>query len=396
VQQKTFYKLLLDVNLNPSKVKQSLLDKRLTRIEKTIIESYLLIRNNQNNEALNILKGLPPSEFAFVEAQKNLLIGISLNNQSMFTEAEIAIWKSIPTLKTLESQYFLFAAYFNLCFIYFNNRHLSKMNNIIQAMEGIKQESDIQETRLLRCKFIYYSEINETIQAKALLKQIETRKSTMPESDAISHLLLEFSFFVKMEDFVMCEHLLLEMKNFRKYNLTENYNFLKKMLHHLTAGGPIYAYQSDFQYTPILHHQIKVIQSLEEKNLDLAKSHWDALASSNANIYQEHFHYAGGKCLFSLCLAKHTQSIAVPKNLEIKGGVPKVDALISLLTEAGAPLPGPMIYEILWGETPVEKQDMNKLKRLIYRAKNEKQIEIKFHKGTYAIGVDKKSNRKAS
>lgn len=396
MQQKTFYKILIDVNLNPEKVKERLSDKRLTRIEKSIIESYLLIRSNQNNEALNLLTGLPPSEFPFVEAQKNLLIGISLNNQSIFAEAETAIWKSIPTFKILESEYFLFAAYFNLCFIYFNNRLMNKMNDMIQAMENIHQEAEIQETRLLRCKFLYYSELNETSQAKVLLKEIEHRKSTMPESDAISHLLLEFMFYVKQEDFVMCEQLLLEMKNFRKYNLTENYKFMKKMLHHLTDGGPIYAYQSDFQNTPILYHQIKVIQSLEEKNLELANTHWAALAYTCSNTYQKNFHYAGGKCLFSLCLAKHPQNIADPKDFKIKNDLSKVDALISLLIEAGAPIRGPMIYEILWGEPPVEKQDMNKLKRLIHKAKIDKQVEIQFHKGTYAIEVDKSSKRKAS
>jgi hypothetical protein len=396
VQQKTFYKILFEINLNPGKIKQCLLDKRMTRTEKNILECYLLIRNNQNKEAFNRLKELPPSEFTFVEAQKDLLIGISLNNQSHFTEAEIAIWKAIPIFQSLESHYFLFVAYFNLCFIYFNTRLLPKMYDMIKAMEELPLESDLQETRILRCKFNYYSELDDIKNAQAILKKISPLKKTMPESDIISHLVFEFMFYVKREDFDRCKDLLLEMKNFRKFNLSENYNFMKKMLSHLIDDGPIYVTNSSFENTPVLYHQIKVIQFMEEKNIDLAKHHWDFLASANSNVYKENFQYTGTKCLFSLCLEKHRESLSVPTEFKIIEGSSKIDALIMLLTEAKAPMSGQLIYEILWGEAPIYKQDMNKLIRMIYRAKNDKQVEILFHKGTYSIKVDKKSNKKIS
>ena len=396
MQQKTFYKTFLEINLDPRKVKQALVDKRLTRIEKDILESYILIRNNQNSEALIRLEALAVSEFPFVEALKNLLIGISLNNNSYFAEAEQAIWKSIPALKSLESHYFLFVGYFNLCIIYNNSRELVRMGEMIEAMELIPFESELQHTRMLRCKFNYYSEMNNIEQAMSVLNAIEPRKSTMPEGDIISQLVFEFMFFVKQKDFGKCSSLLVEMKKFRKFNLTENFNFMKKMLHHLTDGGPIYAYQADFQNTPVLYHQIKVIQAMEEKNENLAREHWNSLVEKNANIYKNNFEYNGVTCLFSLCLEKHQNVFSHPVELKIQEGQTKLDTLIELLSAAKSPLSGPYIYEIIWGEHPVEKQDMNKLLRLIYRAKTERRISIRFRKGTYFIEELKENKKKVS
>lgn len=384
------------INLNPSKIKPCLMDKRLTTIEKKILESYLLIRNNQNSEALKLLKELAQSELPFVEAQKNLLVGVSLNNQSHFSEAENYICRALPIFKSLGSQYFLFLGHFNLYFIYSNTRNLAKMLETIQEMESIPIDNEFQVIKLLRCQFDYYSEIDDIENSLKILKLIEPKKKAMPESDIISQLVCEFMFFVKQENFEKCSNVLTEMKKFRKFHLTENYNFMKKMLQHLIHGGPIYAYEEEFHEVPILFHQIKVIQSLEEKNINLAKTHWEFLKSSDSQIYQDHFIYGGTKSLFSLCLEKNRKDLSEPIQFEIQLGLSKLDSLIKILHEAKSPLPAPMIYEILWGSPPVDKQDLNKLTRLIYRAKNDKQLDIQFHKGTYSLAADKNIKRKVS
>jgi hypothetical protein len=388
VKQKTFYKTFLEINQNPKKTKQILLDKRLTSTEKKILEGYFLIRDNRNNEALVLLKGLTPSEFEFVEAQRKLFIGVSLNNLSHFSEAEESICEALTIFTKIKSNYFIFLGHFNLYFIYFNTRQLEKMKDTILAMETIPLETDLQEIRKLRCIFNYYSEINDSEKALAILKLLEPRKIAMPESDAISHLVFEFMFYSKDERFDECGRILTEMKKFRKFHLSENFNYMKKLLDHLTHDGPLYAYQEEFSGVPILFHQIKVIQALEEKNLDLARTHWNILKTLHPNMFSDNFIYIGTKCLFSICLEKHHQKLEDPIQFKSEAPMTKIDKLVLLLTKAKAPLPSAYIYEMLWGELPNTKDDMIKLGRLIYRAKLERKINIQFRKGTYRLISD--------
>jgi hypothetical protein len=105
VNQKAFYKIILDINLSPERTKKSLADKRLTNNEKKIIEAYILIRSNKNAEAVKLLDALPPSDLPFVEAQRALLTGLALNNLSHFKEAEESILKSVPVFQNFNTPY---------------------------------------------------------------------------------------------------------------------------------------------------------------------------------------------------------------------------------------------------------------------------------------------------
>lgn len=385
MNQKAFYKILLDINLSPERTKKSLGDKRLTNIEKKIIESYILIRSNKNAEAVKLLKGLPISDLPFVEAQRALLTGLALNNLSHFKEAEESILRSVPIFQSLQTPYPLFQACFNLYFIFSNTRRFEKMEEMIKIMSSLPIETELQYIRILRCQFDYFSERENVGEAERILKEIDKVRSTMSESDSISQLVCEFMHYVKVENFNRCTNVLADMKNFRKFHLTDNYNYNKKLLEHLTLNAPIYVHGDDFAATPVLLYQIKVIQCLEEKNLADAENYWKKLSALAPAIYEDQFKLNDTKSLFSLCLHKHLSAKTVVVK-ESKGDESSlIESALKLFLNAKGPLSKIEVYEYLWGELPQEKDDLKKLSQLIARVRYKKGIDISSRKGTYFV-----------
>ncbi len=393
MEEKTFYKILKEINLNPKKSRQALTDKRLSLSEKKIIEAYFLVRDNKNEEATDILHDIPSSPSPFVEAQKKLLLGISLNNKSKYLEAAASLESAFKQFEVLKTPYFSFVALFNLSFIYFNLKESKKLNLTIQKMHHIPLETKLQEMRLLRCQFLASYLANETESALGYLGKIKTFKSELPESDIISQLVCEFMFFVKLEKFEMCQKTLNEMKLYRKFHLTENYNFMKVLLSHVVNNTPLYVYDNDFTKVPILLNELKVIQSFEENNREAAKNYWQKLSASLPHIYQSDFRFQGEKCLFSIALYEHLSKHDTVANLVTKEDANLTEKLVQILSNSKAPLGKELIYELLWGEHAESKDDFKKLVRLISKIRNEKGIEIVSRKGTYFISGDHKNKK---
>jgi hypothetical protein len=396
LQQKTFYKILVEFSLNPGRAKQYLSDKRLTLIEKKIIEGHLLIRNNQNQQALESMKLLSRSDLPFVEAQRKLLMGHALNNLSFFNESEKTIHESLEILNNFEAPYFQFVANYLLFTVYSNQNRPDLMLETLQRLESFPLMSEGQTIKLLRCKFDYYSLVDNEM-AHKILDEIEPNKKDMSEGDIISQLVCEFMFYVKCEDLDKCEEVLKDMKNYRKFHITENFNFMKKLLSHLKVNAPIYLYGEDFKSTPMLYFQLKVIQSFEENNFSEVDNSWARLQNLYPGIYLPNYTYAGPKCLFSLCLEKHRGSAIETKIGLAKGeGLSQLDILVELLRSSHSPLSKNYIYEYIWNESPEDKEHFKKLTRLISRARSEKGIEIKSRKGTYYIDSLPLQKNKAS
>ena len=388
MKEKIFYKFLVDFSKAPERMKQAFEDNRLTKTEKLIIDGYLKIRNNQNHEVIETMKGTGPSSLKFVESQRLLLLGSASNNLSQFEDAKNYLHASIEILKELEASYFFFFAHFTLFWIYANLNETLKMKAALDVMESVHLENEHQQMRLMRCQFCYHQVANNNDQAQIVMEKIERRAQELSESDIISFYIDKFTFFIQIENFNQAGQILGEMKKHRKFNLNENYNYMKKLLDHIVKDLPIYAYEDEFENTPVLLHQIKVIQGLEEKKLEVAKHHWDLLQATSPKVYSENFQYAGPKCLFSICLNKNLQKIIDKSSIKISSGTNKLDSLISLLQGHKAPLPAGLIYEMIWGTPPTEKEDLKKISRLISRAKKEKNLNIVFRKGSYELKAD--------
>lgn len=381
MKEKTFYRILIEFTNSIERTKRSLSDRRLTKIEKLIIEGHLHIRKNQNQQVLNLFLESGPSELAFVESQRLLLIGSALNNLSHFIEAKKYILESIKILDKVEAPYFLFYSYQLLFTIYDNLSEPEMMFQTIQAMKPL-QKTKRQEAQFSMCQFCYDQVIGNIEEAKIHLNDINENLEDMTEGDRVRHLVNTFSFYVMIGELHEADKILTDLKSYRNYQLSENYNFMRKMLDHLIDDAPLYVYDHQFQDIPILFHQLKVIQYLEEKKLPQANQHWEELKKFAPKTYGKAFEYHGPVCLFSLGLNKHAEPAET--KLEVSGET-KLDQLYSILTSAQKPVPGAFIYELLWGSEPVEKEDLKKVSRLISRLKSEKNLTIEYRKGAYSL-----------
>ena len=281
MKEKTFYKTLVSFNLDPNKIKTILKDKRLTATEKLILEAHMELRNNQNNKAIALLEKIPPSDLLFVESQRLLILGCASNNLSYFKKAEDYLLQSAKILKEMKINDFLFSAYSSLFWIYANLNEVSKMKNMLDELVAMPQDIEVHKIRLLSCQFCYYQMAGEDKQAHKILNKLEAVKSSIVEKDIIAYLIDKFMFYVHIENFDKCYETLADMKNYRKFHLSENYNYMKKLLDHLTKDVPLYAYIEEFEAAPLLFHQIKVIQALEERRPDIAHYHWDWLRATS-------------------------------------------------------------------------------------------------------------------
>ena len=142
-------------------------------------------------------------------------------------------------------------------------------------------------------------------------------------------------------------------------------------------------YGDDFKSVPVLYLQLKVIHSFEEKNISNAQGFWNELQALYPEIYLSDFNYTGAKCLFSLCLDKHQVQQKPISPIQKVDDASLLDTLVDILVSTNSPVPKAQLYECLWKEIPEAKEDMQKLTRLISRARSERGIEIKSRKGTY-------------
>jgi hypothetical protein len=389
VKCKIFDLVLKELNERPARLEKWLDDHRLTSLEKKILVGHSWIRNNLNQKVLDEIPQLPQSEIDFVEAHRLLLIGIAANNLSHFEQAKNFLQDSTQAFASLELHYYHFIGRFNLFLLASNQLDFKSMRQHLEVMRTIPQELALQQLRLLRCEFIFADETNQIELARKWLAEIENVKETLPESDRISQLVSEFMFRVKLEELSEARHVLEQMKKHRKFHLSENFNYMKKLLDHLIDNKPIYAYATDFEQVPVLFHQVQLIQSLEALEKESAAEHWKVLQKMMPQVYGEPFQYLGTKCLFSLALDKHLKRENRPV-VQADAHDSKVDQLISILKAHPSGLKKAHLFELLWGEIPESKDDLKRLVRLVYKARQTHQLEIQTRKGSYFVEIPRK------
>lgn len=391
---KTFDTILREMNFRPHKFGDWVKDKRLTQLEKKIILGYQFIRNNQNSKAVAEIRDLPLSGIEFVNAHKHLLMGIALNNQSLCDEALTELQKARDIFGSLNIDYYTFNTCFNLFIVYNNLRDMKGMEQVLMQMRLLKPDSEMMNLRLMRCEFMFADESDQNDLARKWLSQISTQREKMPESDQIGHLVSECMFLVKTEHLQDAMDVLNKTKQFRKFHLSENYNYMKKLLENLLFHIPVYAYKENFMAVPILWHQIDVVKSLEAGDTASALKSWNELQRMMPEVFQDNFEYKGAQCLFSLCLKKHHKTkMKSPVTLDDAGDASLLKKVVSLFENSDQPINKGHLYEILWGNPPETKDDINRLARLVFKAKKKYGLDIKTRKGTYFL--DRASIKKA-
>lgn len=386
---KTFILALNTFGTNIKKAKSFLKDKRLTQSEKTILNCFLLLRDNQLDKVIKTLEHLVTID-PIVESQKKLILGIAYNNQNHHMQALPLILESLDLMEGYEIKEQQFIALNNLFIIYRNLKDINHMRQTLKKMHAREIPNELARISLLRADFKMASVTGKYKEAETYLNQLDKVQSQMSEAQAISHLVDKFDFYVKTDRHYDCESILINMKVYRKFHMSSNYNFMKLLLQHYLYDKTLYVTDKEFKDFPMLYYQIKIIQKLEESNFVEAKKWWLSLASLYPSSYGvELGDYRGDKCLFSICLDKYERtSLTIDiKRSELPRS--KEKALVKLLEEVAAPIPQEMIYELIWEKQFDSKLDLNKLAQLVYSVKAKTGIDIKMKRSCYFIDKNK-------
>lgn len=389
--QKTFLEALSLLSTDPDKARSYLQDKRLTQAERSILQGHFHLRNNQIEKMLNDLQSIKGEMDRVVKSQYCLLMGMGLCNQSKFKEAIPFFEQSLKLMKE-DLPYFSLTTLVNLFLVYFNLKDKEHMTKLIAELEKFPVSNPIGKMRVLQCRFNYHSFLNETLAAKSLLEKISELSDDMPDADKMSHLICKFDFYIKLDDIENCYKTLEEMKSHRKFHLTQNYQYMKLLLNHYSKNAPLYFYDHEFEDHPVLFNQIKVIQQLEEGNLSKAQEHWSRLKALYPDLYGEVFEFRGGKTLFAICLQKYSEA-KTSEILEADSAGNILENLHAILKNSKTPIRKELLFEMLWGRSPEDKDDLMKLTRSIYRVRTRFGLDIKTRKGSYFVEIPSKKSK---
>ena len=375
---------LKELIYHPERSKKWMSDQQLLRLERKILQGHLLVRDNKNALVIEDVTKIPDSNVEFVDAHKNLLLGICHNNIGEYFESENYLLRAIHVFRENKISYHLFTALFNLLNVLSNVGRFSEMKNVLNEMEILNPPEKLAQVRLLRSRFIYACDLNQMTRARELMEVIDSIRSDMSEYDYAAHLVCEFMFFMKMEEFSNAQRSLERMQRCRKFMASENYHFMKRLFAHLLTDDTIYIYEREFPHFSVLFHQMKVIERLQANDSIQAERHWSELEKIFPDLYQDNFSYLGDKNLFSLCLKKHRDIFKDTRPKTLTEG-PKLHAAFKILQETSAPIRAAELYKVLYGKEIQSKNDLSKLTVIISKVRKNHQVKILSRKGTYQL-----------
>ena len=395
IKVKTFIHALTLIHSNAKKAKKCLLDKRLTLSEKKILNAWFLLKNCQHQAILDDMKSVS-TENELVDSQKELILGLTYNNMGQMKLASKHLHAAFSHLEKYPLPEHQFICIYNLFVVSFNLSHEKDMENSLHIMDVLVRGglNPRQTMCYEQCLFNFLHFKNRFTEAAKILVILEGKRSMMNEAMIMSHHISKFVFHLKQEDFNLCEETLEEMKNYRLFRYTPNFIFMRLTLEHLKYDKTLYFYEKDFKGSDSLFFQLKTIQGFEESNLELAEKFWIKLQEIDPELYHDGFKYKGQKNLFSLCLEKHNSLLKSGPSFEALSKN-KVEAICEIFEKSSIPIPKDVLFEKLWGTKPLDQNDDDKLKNLIYYARKTKNLQIQYRKGCYLLQNESKPKKTA-
>ena len=146
---KTFIEALQNYHSEPKKVKKCLSSHQLTSPEKKIIECWLHFQDQQFNKILSILDALSSTYSPLIEAQKYLILGITLNHKHEFAQAIPLILKAYTVIRAYSLPKQQVLAIENLFIAY---QHEQDKDGMRYCLDEVNEMSDTFTHRSLRKK----------------------------------------------------------------------------------------------------------------------------------------------------------------------------------------------------------------------------------------------------
>lgn len=391
VNFKTFDNYIREIIFHPERSKKWMSDRRLSTSEKKILQGHLYVRDNKYDLAIQEVESIRSMELEFITNQKHLLLGICYNNIGSYNRSYQFLKLAAKGFQSESQNYHLFTTLFNLINNLGNLCKIDEMSSVINKMTSLRVSGKLPEIRLLRAQFIFACDSNNREMAESLLPEIHKLKSDMPESELGPQLICEFLYHIKQSRLDLAENVLNQMRRYRKFMVSENFHFIKKLLAALKEDRTIYVYERDFPSPEsVLFRQIKVIESLQAQNNQEANKHWLYLQNTyGKELYQDEFMWMGEKCLFSLCLDKYKSKTESRKEVNrvdfISGDRPKYLIAYDYLKESNKAVRSEELYELLYDEVPTDKEDFKKLVLILSKIRKELGVKIISRKGTYQL-----------
>ncbi len=349
---------------------------------------HLKIRENNNHEVLEILKGVK-SENQFLRAQLNLLNGLAHNNMGNPKLAINEFEESISCYELFKENNQIFFPLFNLILALENLGDFKGTKALVNRLKKVDITTPIMQINLLRVISSTHSNEKKYQKAlEALDEAFEHIDSSMGHYQ--SFLFVDkFVLLFKMGNYSECELLIKKYNHIRIFRSSSNYNFMKILLDHLIHNSPIYLKHDDFQDSSLLEAQIQVIRNLPRLEVDEARFWWNKLRDMNPQIYLDNFYYDGSTSLFSECLKKH-QTVLTQSHqkalMEVKLDHLSIqEKLVYILKNSQAPISRTELMTLLWKNEPYSINMENRLDALIYRVKKTQKLNIQKINSFYKI-----------
>lgn len=386
MEPKTFLASMELISSDPKKAKSFLKDKRITQEEKAILQGYLYVRKNQFTKVITLFKGHAAPASSVAKGLKEILLGLSHHNLSHFREAIPFYESAVQKLNREHYSYFWLIAVTNLFMVHLNLQNEDGMREALEVLLGYDTEHLHEKVKIVRCFFNYHSFKGDYPKADEALHDLDRLRDKLSQSDQINLLIDHFVLEIKRDQFDRCYGFLEQMKSFRDFNISANFNYMKKLLDHAVHGSPIYFQEDVFKEHPVLFLQIKCIRAMEEHRLAEAQTYWNQLREVFPSLYQKDFQFRGQKSLFSLCVEKHRHGIVQDAPVTSVGlAVSVKDKIISILAQHSSPVHKETLYQLVFEKEAETKGDLQRLSKNIYKLNQSKEVQIDYKKGCYFL-----------
>ena len=388
IKHKAFLEALVLVNTESRKAKFYLNDKRMTFHEKTILASFLALRDFENQEVIDVLTKMICHD-PFVDSQRHFCLGAAFNNLTQFKEAEFHLLESIEMNHFVGAELLKFGACQSLFTVYLNTHHLNGMSEMIARMKNLSFSSPNPSLYIKSCEFSYAIQVQDFTKARMMIAYMEENHHSLNEHQRISYFYDLFELYLFLDDFKRAESALGRIKRFKKYKNSVHTKYMQGLISFLLEAAPIYLYEKDFADYPLLLNQLICLKSLECGDHHSALKSWNILKELEPSLIKEPFVYLGPPNLFNKALIKLSKRFN--KLPSLNESMIKEEKLYYLLTQSDGPIQKEMIYQELWN-TPIESKDeFSKLAKLVQRTKEKYGVEIKSLKGSYYLVTKKAS-----
>jgi len=383
-KSKAFLELIQLHSKNPKRTKELLLtDRRMTNDERNVIRGFLLMRDNQNLKAFSLASSIKTQQDPEVESMRLYLLGATLNNQGKYQKALNEFQKCHQLFPKNHDHHLEFVILNNLFVIYMNLHKIAEAKEILSMMKMISNLPETDLMRLKRLEFGFYTSIENQEESLKILKQLIDVRAKFTDHDFGAFQIQVFNFGIEKHEY--CDQALNEIKDQKKYSLTQNYNYMKILFQHLKDQTAIYIHEPDFQDYPTLLAELKFIKALDQHKESELSVIWKQLHSINPQSFKEGFKYEGFTNVFSKCMNLHLNKLKGLETKTVKDPNLSIMDAIELKLSLGTPVSKEHLFYYLYGRELEDKMDLNRISKLINKFKSSRECEIESVRGAYQL-----------